>query len=137
MDVLLDLEGLAGGLHLHADVDVQRLGSLGGLLVVLAVDGELRVVGILDPAALVLLVDLDVDALTDETLVQLVEQVEFSGEVDHRACFALFVDHEERGDSGGAGHEGVVGTERRGDVDDTRTVLRGDVVARDDAEGLL
>ena len=137
VDVLLDAEGLRCGLHLHADVDVERLGGLRGLLVVAAVDGELRVVGVLDPAAGIFAVAVDVDALGDEALVELVEQVELAREVDHRAGLAALVDHEERRNARGARHEGVVGTERRGDMDDTRTVLRGDVVAQDHAEGLL
>ena len=137
MYVLLDLEGLRGGLHLHADVDVERLGRSGGLLVVPAVHGELRVVGVLHPAALVFPVAIDIDALADETLVEFVKQVELALQIDHRARLALAVDHEERGNACGAGYEGVVGTERRRDVYDTRTVLDGDVVARNDPEGLV
>ena len=134
--MLLDFEGLARRLEPHADVDVQRLGRLGSLLVVSAVDGELRVVGVLDPAALVLAVGLHVDALADELLVQLVEQEELAREVDHRAGLTLAREHEERRNACCAGHVGVVGTERRGDVDDTRTVFGGYVVTRNHAEGL-
>ncbi len=136
MDVLLDAECLARGLELHADVYVERLGRSGGLLVVAAVDGELRVVGVLDPAAGVVGVFRN-DACRGEALVELFPKVELAREVDHRARLAPLVDHEERRDACGARHESVVGAERRGDVDDTRTVLGRHVVARDDAESLI
>ena len=137
MDVLLDPERLSRGLHLHADIDVERLCRGGGLLVVPALHGELRVVGVLHPAAFVLPVCFDVHALADEALVQLFEPVEPALEVHHRARLALFVYHEERRNACSTRHEGVVGAERRGDMHDTRTVLHGDVVAQNDAERLL
>ena len=134
--MLLYLEGLVGGFHHHADVEVERLSCLGGLLVVLAVHSELRVIGILHPTALIFLVGLSIDALGHKLLVQLVQQVELTRKVHHGAGFATLVDHEQRGDAGRTCHVGVVGTEGRGDVYDTRTVLCRHIVAGDDAESL-
>ncbi len=136
MHVLLDPERLALALEAEADVEVERLGRGGGLLVVLAVGVELRIVGVLHPAAGVFGI-LGCDAFAHEAFVELLGEVEFAREVHHGARLALAVDHEERRDACGAGHAGVVCTERRGDVHDARTVLCGHVVARDHAERLL
>ena len=136
MHVLLYLECLVGTLHIEADVYVERLGSGSGLLVVATIDHELRVVGVLHPTSFVLLVEFLVDACGEELLVELLHEVELTGEVHHGACFSLLVDHEERGDASCTGHKGVVGTEGGCDMYDTRTILSGHIVAGDYAEGL-
>ena len=135
--VLLYLEGLVLALHREADEHVERLGRSSSLLVVTAIDGELRVVGILHPAALVVLVEVLVDTCSEELLVELLHEVELTGEVHHGACLTLLVDHEERGDASCTCHEGVISTEGGCDVYDTRTILSSHIVAGDNAEGLV
>ncbi len=135
--MLLHFEGSARLLHAHAHVHVQVLGLVGGCLVPLAVDGELRVVGILHPAAFILLVEIDIDKVFHKVLVEVLELEVLAGEVDHGACLELLVDHEERGDAGSAGHIGIVGTKRGGNVHNARTVIGGHVVARNDTEAVV
>ena len=135
--VLLHLEGGALLLHADADVDVQVLGLGGCRLVILAVHRVLRVIGILDPAAGILLVQLLVDKLLDEVLVEVVEHIVFAGEIDHGSRLHLLVDHVQGGDAGGLGHAGIVGTKGGRDVHDSRTVLGGHIVTGDDAEAAI
>ena len=124
VDVLFNLEDTVLHLQHHADGDVE------GFVLV----RELRVVGILDEAALVGVVVGGVHPFADESSVQILEAEELTGQIDHRTHVAVLVHHHQRGDAVGFGHLVIVGTEGRGDVDDTRTVFDGYEVARDDAE---
>ena len=123
--MLFDLECLVLGFQHHGQVDVERC---------LDIAGDLRVVGVLDVAARILLVFFDVDVVFYEFRVEVFEYEELALLVDHRLVFAGFVDHEQRGDACGLGHTVVVGAERRCDVHDARTVRCGHVVAHDHAE---
>ena len=76
--VLLYLECLVGGLHHHTYIYVESLGGLSGFSST-AVDGELRVVGILHPASLVFFEGVYIDTLFYESFVQLVQQIELTG----------------------------------------------------------
>ena len=135
--MLLDLEGLVYLLESDRDIDVERLGSRGGLLVVLAIGVELRVVGVLYIATCILTVGSCIDTLLDELLVQLLHEVEFTRQVDHRARLTALVNEVEGRNACSTCHEGIIGTKRRGDVYDTRTILGRYVVARNNAESLL
>ena len=135
--MLLYLERQIGGFHHHADIDVKRFGCLCRLFVVLAVNGELRVVGVLHPAALILLVELCVDTRFYKLLVQFVQQIELAGEVYHRAGFTLLVYHEQGRYTCGACHKGIVRTKGRGDVYDTRTVFGRHIITRNYTEALV
>ena len=134
--MLLHLEGLVGCLHLHADVDIQAFGCLGSLFIVLSVYGKLRVVGILHPASFILFVCLHVHTFADEAFVQFVQQIELAGQVHHRSGFTPLVNHEERRYAGSTGHVGIVGTEGRCDMYDTRTIFGSHIISGDDAERL-
>ena len=123
--MLLDLEGLAGGLEHDAEVDVEGRG----------VGREGAVVGVLDVAAGPLGV-VGAHVRGDVGGVEVLEAEETALQVHLRLRIAVAVDDLQRDDAGGAGHLGVVGAEGRRDVDDARAVLRGDVVARDHAEGI-
>ena len=92
--VLLYLECLVGSLHHHTYIYVESLGGLSGFFVILTVDGELRVVGILHPASLVFFVGVYIDTLFYESFVQFVQQIELTGEVHHRTGLAALVNHE-------------------------------------------
>ena len=133
--MLLNLEYLARLLESDRDIDIEVLSRSGSLLVVATVDGVLWVVCILHEAALVLLVRLS-HALLSEALVELVDEVELTCKVNHRACLATLVNHKERRDARLTRHEGIVGTEGRCDVNDTRTILNRNIVTKDYAEAL-
>ena len=132
--VLFHFERLVRLLHLHADIYIKRFSCLRRLLIIFAIDGELRVVCILHPSALILLISIYVHTLGNELLVQFVQQVELSGQVPHRTCLAFLVNHEERRDACGFCHESIVSTERRSDMHDTRTVFYGHIVTRNDTD---
>ena len=137
MHVLLNLEHLVLLLHLHTQADVETFSGSSCFVVIFSVDVELRVVGILHPSPLIVLIHVDIDTLRHETLVELVEHIEFARKVDHRTRLALLVDHEQRRDACRTCHKGVVGTECRCDMHDARTVVGGHVVASDYAESLV
>ena len=109
----------------------------GGSLVKLAAHGVLRVVGVLDPAAGILLVEVHVDVVLDEVLVEVFQHVVLAREVHHGAGLHLLVDHVQGGDAGSLGHAGIVGTKGGRDVHDTGTVLGGHIVTGDDAETVV
>ena len=91
VDVLLALERLALLLQLVAEHDVQVLGLLGSLLVPNAIHIKLRVVGVLHVVACVVSIQILVDASLHEVVVQLVEEVELTLEVNHWAGLALLI----------------------------------------------
>ena len=121
--MLLDLESLAGGLEHDAEVDVE--GRI--------VRAEGGVVGVLDVAAGPLGV-VRAHVRDDVVLVQVLQAAETALEVHLGLPVAVTVHHLQRHDARGAGHLGVVRAEGRRNVDDTRALLRADVVAGDDAE---
>ena len=135
--VLFDAECLSGAFHLDAEHDVEVFGLGCRFLVVLAAGIELRVVGILHVAALVIGVERLVHAGIGKRLGAFREQIIFTREVHHGARLARGGNHEERGHFGGFRHLGIVGTECGRDVHDARTVFRGYVVAGNNAEGLF
>ena len=122
--MFLALEELAFFLQHHHDVDVQGL-------VLLGLGG---VVGVLHKLACIGAIGFHVHAVLDELGVEVFDAEELACAVHHRLWLAVLVDHLQGRDASGGSHALVVGTEGRGDVDDTCTVLRGDIVARDDAE---
>ena len=134
--MLLDAQGCSLLLHLHADDDVQVLGLRGGLLVVFSIHVELGSISVLHVVTSMVAVFLDVDTSLHEVFVKLTDDVIFSFEVDHRSSLSALVDEEESWHLGILGHFGVVSTECGCDMDDTRTVFSGHIVAGDDAEGL-
>ena len=69
MNVLLNLEGFVHSLEVDSDIYVKRLGGLSSGLVILAIYGKLWVVGVLNPAALILFVCLGINTLCYELLV--------------------------------------------------------------------
>ena len=137
MRVLLNLEGLVHALEVDSNIYVERLGSCGSSLIVTTIYGELRIVGVLHPATLVVLICLGIDTLLKELLVELLHQIELTRKIHHRTCLATLVNHKQRGDSSLTCYEGIVGTKRRSDVYDTRTILHRYVVTRNHAERLV
>ena len=135
--MLLHLEGQVGGLHLHADIDIETFSCLSGLLVVLAIHRELRVVGVLHPTAFVFLIYSSIYTFAHKALVELIEQIELTGQIDHGACLPTLVDHEERRNACSTGYVGVVSTKGGCDVDDTCTIFSRHIVTRDDTESFL
>ena len=135
--MLLNAENQALRFELHTNINIERLGRSGSLLVVATIDRKLRIVGILHPTTCVLLVSLQIDTLRNELLVQIFDVVELTSEINHRARLATLVDHKQRRDTRSTSHECVISTERRRDVYDTRTVLGGYIVARNHTERLL
>ena len=134
--VLLHLEGLVRLLHLHADIDIQRLSSLRGFLVILAIYGELRIVGILHPTPFIFFIFSDVYTFSHKLFIQFVQQVELTRQVYHRARLPLLVNHKQRRNTGRFCHESIIRTKGRRDMHDTRTILYGHIITRNYPERL-
>ena len=122
--MLLYLEYLAFAFEHYGYVDVERRVAV----------FERIVVGVLHVTSRPLLVGFDIDVLADKRRVEVFETEEASRTVYHRVVLACRIDHEQRCYACGTSHAVVVCTERRRDMDDTRTVRSGNVVARDYAE---
>ena len=82
-------------------------------------------------------ISLTVDAGAEEVVVEFGLHIVLAFKVDHGSCLSLLVDEEERGDMGILGHLGVIGTEGRSNMYDTRTILGGHIVTGNHTEGHL
>ena len=133
--VLLNLEGTALFLHLQAEYHIQVHILGGSLLIVLAVNIVLRIVGILYIIAAMLPIRL-IHTGSYKVLVHILLQEVLTLEVNHRTGIAGLVNHEQGGDTGILGNLGVIGTEGRCDMNDTRTVLGSHIVTGDYTEGV-
>ncbi|OPZ46308.1 MAG: hypothetical protein BWY95_01770 [Bacteroidetes bacterium ADurb.BinA104] len=132
--MLLYLESAAILFHANAHIDIQVLGLVGGLFVVLAVNVEFRVVGILYVCTLVLAVECGVNAVLNKIRIEVVNLPVLTGRVHHGTGLHLTVDHEERRNSGSFSHKRVVGAKSRRYMDYTGAVIGGDIVAANDTE---
>ena len=138
MDVFLYFERLIALFHHHADDDVERFGSLCRFFVVLAVYGKSGIVGILHPSALIWSIFFYIDAGFHKVVVELIEQIEFSCQIDHRTSFSLFIDHKKRWNTGCFCYLCVVCAECRSNVYDTGSAFVGSyIISRNNAESFL
>ena len=126
MGVLLNLEHLVLCLQVHTDADVQRL-----VLV-----GQRVVVGVLHVASCKLVPFLSVHIVLHKGRVKVVNDEVLTLQVHHGALVAFLVYQHDGTDASFLGHEGIVGTEVRGDMHDTGAILRRHVVAWNDAKGV-
>ena len=69
--------------------------------------------------------------------IEIIDDKILAREINHRTRLAGSSHHKQGRHSRGTRHGGVVGTECRGDVHHARTVVSGDIVAGDNAEGLV
>ena len=127
--MLFDLESQVSLLHLHTDVNIQWFGSLGSFLVVFAIDGKLWIIGIFYPFTFVFFVFFYIHTFGNEFFIQFVQQIEFTGQINHRAGFAFLINHKQRWDSGSFCHKCIVGTECRCNVNDTGTIFRCHIIS--------
>ena len=136
--MLFNLESLAVLLHLDAKADVQVLVLGSGFGIVLSIDIVLRVVGVLYETAFVLRIQVNIYVVLYKFGVKVAHEEEFSCAVNHRTEIALAVDnHYQRRDSSSLCNLVIVGTESRSNVNDTGTVLGGNIVARNYAESTI
>ena len=134
--VLLCAESLALLLQLHAEHHVEVLSLVGSRLIPNAVGVELRVVSVLNIVACMMSIKILVNASVKEIVVEFLDSVELTLKVYHRACLALFINKVESRDVCILSHLGIVSTECRSDMHDTRTVVCSNIVAEDYAESL-
>ena len=132
MHVFLALEQASVRFHLQAEVKVKRLGFSRSGFVVLAVDSELRVVGVLNPTACVLAVEFVVDVGFVPILVQIFHTPVLAGEIDHRPRTVVPGLHVEPRYACSICHFLIICTESRRDMHDTSTIFRGDIVTGND-----
>ena len=134
--MLLNLIDRALLLHLQRKDNIQIL-SLAGSLLIITVDIELRVVGILHVVACMVSISLYVDTLLQELRSEGIHYVVFTLQVNHRTGLTHLVDHKQRGDTGILSHLGVVGTKGRSDMHDTCTIIGSHIVSGNHAESLI
>ena len=135
--MLFDAESLAGLLHLHRYHNIEVLGLGCDSLIVFSVGIKARVVGILHILSGMAGICGCIDTSLYERGRKLVDRIIFSGKVNHRASLTLGSHHIKARHSGCLGHLGVVGTECRSDMHDTRAVLGRNIVARNYTESLI
>ena len=127
VDVLFNLERRTLLLHFHTDDDVEVFRLFGRRRIILTAYVEFGRISVLHIVASVVSIR-SVEASCLKFRSEFRFYIILTCEVHHGAGFALCVDHEERGDLCIACHLGVVSTERRSNVYDTRTVVRGYIV---------
>ena len=101
-----------------------------------AIYSKLRIISILHPPALIFLIFLYVHTFLYESLVQFVQQIEFTSQIHHRTGFPLLVYHEQRRNTCRTCHKSIVCTECRSDMYDTRTIFGSYIVTGNNAECL-
>ena len=135
--MLLNLEHRPLLLHEHAEADVDVLCLEGFLLVVAVVSPKVRfVVCVLDELPCPRSIEFGVDAVIDKLLVEFVSQPVFASEVYHWSRLTVLGNHIQCRYAGGFGYSFVVGTEGRRDMYYSCTIVGGDIIAADDAEGV-
>ena len=122
--VFLYLEGFVVCLQVHTDRDIECFVLVGKGIVVC----------ILHVAACIAVPQFEVDMILHEVSVKILNDVVFSLKIDYRALFACFVNHYDRRNTSLAGYQSIVGTEVWCNMNDTRSVLGGYIVARNYAE---
>ena len=135
--MLLDAERLSHLFHLHTEDDIQVFGFLGSLFVKLSTFVETRIVGILDKISSVTTISCCIYTLFSESRGTIIKGVILTCEIYHWTCFTCLIDNEERRNASGLSHLGVVCTKGRRNMHNTRTILCGNVVTRNYAEGFF
>ena len=74
--------------------------------------------------------------LRNEIIVEFVDHVVLTLQIDHRTCFTFFINKEETRDVGILSHLGIVGTESWRNMYDTGTILSGHIITGDHSESL-
>ena len=93
--MLFNLECCALLLHADAQIYVQILGLGCGSLIVLAALVELGIICVLYVSALILLVEVCINAVLYKIGIQLIHEPVLTGKVNHGTGLHLAVDHEE------------------------------------------
>ena len=126
MDVLFYLENFILSLQVHADRDIQRL-----VLVCQRV-----VVGVLYVTASKLVPLVNVDIVLHKVFVKILYLKVLSLKVNNRTLSTFLVNQHDRTDTSLLGHKGIVGTEVRGNMYDTSTIVGGYIVTGNHLEGI-
>ena len=127
--MLFNLQGGALLLHFHTYLDIQVFSLCCSCLVIFSVLVEFRLIRVLHVVARMLCIRFFVHTAFHEIHVKFIHEVVFSLKVNHRSGFTFLIYKEERRYFGVFSHLGVVGTECRGDMNDTCTVVGGDIVS--------
>ena len=125
--MFFDFECLVVLLQVHANAYVECLVLVGERVVVCVFHVTAGIHGI----------QFGVHSFTLERLIYVLQAVETSLQIYERALQTVLVHYHQGRHTCGFGHECVVRTERRSNVYDTSTVLRGNIVSQDDAESTL
>ena len=135
VDMFLGFEQASVGFHLQAEVQVETLGFGGSYLIVLSIDGELRIVGVLDPTAGIFAVEFDIDVRANPLRIKVFYFPVFTGKINHGARTVVFGLHIESRHTGSICHFLIVCTESRSDMNNTGTVFGGNIITLNHAVG--
>ena len=136
MHVFLYSQGCSFLFHLHAYHDIEVFSLGGSLFVIFATHIEFGFVCVFDIVASMLGIEGFVYACADEVVVEFINSIIFSLEINHRSGFTFFIYKEERRNTSILCYLGIVGTECWSDMHDASTVFCGHIVTRDDTEGV-
>ena len=134
VNVFLCTEETSVTFHLHTEVEIERLRFRCSSLVVLAVDGELRVIGILHPSSGILAVQVGIDVGFYPLLIEVFYLPVLTGKINHRTGTVVLGLHVKPRHAGCVTHFLIVGTKGRRDMHDTGTVFGGYIISRNHAE---
>ena len=135
--MLLYLECFARLFHLHADSDVQVFSLCCSLLIILAIDIKLWCISVLNELSLMKSISCFVNTLFNKLVRKFLMQVILALQVNHWSCLAIARNHEQRWNTCCLSHLLVISTEGWSDMNDTCTVLCGNIIARNNAERLV
>ena len=135
MNMFLYLKRRALLLHLNAEQNVE-IHILRCSLLIVSVYIILGVIGILHILSLMLCICFLIDTKFVEVWIHILGQEILTCEVYHRTCVAGLVYNEQAWYTGILSHLGVVGTESGCNMNDTCTILGGNIITGNNTESL-
>ena len=116
-------------LHLHTYLDIQVFSLCRSRLVIFSVLVEFRLICVFHVVAFMFCISVTIHTAFHEIHVKFIYEVVFSLKVYHRSGLTFLIYKEERRYFGIFCHLGVIGAERRGDMNDTCSVVCCDIVS--------
>ena len=124
-------------LHFHTYNDIQILSLFCCCLIIFSTFVETGVVCILHIITSMMTICFYIDALLQEGLIAIIQFIEFTLQIDHRASFSSLIDNKQMRNARILCNLGIISTECRSNMYDTGTVFCSDIVTRDYSECLL
>ncbi len=134
VNVFLRSESFSRLLHLHAETHIEILFLGSGGLVIFSILRETRIIGILHILSGMTSIFTRIYTFLNEFRREILYKIEFTLKIYHGTRLAASVYHEQRGDIRSFCHFGVISTECRSYMNDTGTIVCGDIISTNDTE---